>query len=83
MALGGLNIGAIPGLVAGATCDCGEPGLAAVLFGTATGGLGAAVGAGLGATGKHDIWEVVPLVMPAENAPPVVEIRTVIRVRLR
>jgi hypothetical protein len=83
MAVVGLMIGIVPGVVAGATCDCGEPGLAALVFGAATGGLGAALGAGLGATGKHDVWEVVPLVMPAENAPPVVGIRTVIRVRLR
>jgi len=48
------------GVIAGATCDCGEPELAGILFGLFTGALGAAVGAGVGALGRHDVWENVP-----------------------
>ena len=82
MALGGLVIGAVPGLVAGVACDCGEPGLAAVMFGAITGGLGAAIGAGIGATGKHDVWEVIPVAVPAGHDAPVVGFKTIVRLRL-
>jgi hypothetical protein len=73
MAFGGLIVGAVPGLVAGVACDCGEPGLAAVLFGAVTGGLGAAIGAGLGATSRHDVWEPIPLPSAPESPAPVSE----------
>lgn len=61
MALAGLVIGSVPGVVSGATCDCGNRGAAVVLLGAITGGLGAAIGAALGATGHHEAWEVVRL----------------------
>src|SRR5262245_23166606 len=35
-ALAGLVVGAIPGVVAGATCDCGRPGAAALALGAFT-----------------------------------------------
>jgi hypothetical protein len=59
LALAGFLIGAIPGMLAGAACDCGNPGAAVVFMGAFTGGLGAALGAGLGATSRHDVWEIV------------------------
>jgi hypothetical protein len=83
MALGGLVIGAIPGVIAGATCDCGNPGAAIVLMGAFTGGIGAAIGAGLGATSRHDVWEVVPLTVEAGTGSIAPGVTAVLRPRLR
>ena len=66
-ALAGFLVGAIPGVVSGATCDCGNPGAAVLLLGAFTGGIGAALGAVLGATSHHDVWEVVPLATAASS----------------
>ena len=64
-ALAGLIVGAIPGVVAGVSCDCGRPGAAALSLGAFTGGIGLALGAAIGSGRRHDVWEVIPLVTPA------------------
>jgi hypothetical protein len=82
-ALAGLVIGSIPGVLAGATCDCGNPGAAIVLMGAFTGGLGAALGAALGATGRHDVWEVVPVAVEAGTGSVAPGVTAVLRPKLR
>jgi hypothetical protein len=56
----GLLLFAPLGIIGGATCDCGKPGSAAIMLGMITGGLGAALGAVIGSTASHDVWESVP-----------------------
>jgi hypothetical protein len=82
MALAGLVIGSVPGVVSGATCDCGNRAAAVVLLGGITAGLGAAIGAALGATGHHDVWEMVPLAAAASVSPAIGGI-TLLRVSFR
>lgn len=81
-ALAGFVVGAIPGVVSGATCDCGNRGTAVLLLGAFTGGIGAAIGAVLGATSHHDVWEVVPVAAAASNHL-VVGVTATFRPRLR
>jgi hypothetical protein len=56
----GLLIFAPLGIISGATSDCADPGSTAATLGMIAGGLGAAVGALVGATASHDVWEPVP-----------------------
>jgi len=83
MALAGFVVGAVPGVVSGATCDCGNRAAAVLLLGAITGGLGAAIGAVLGATSHHDVWEVVPLAVAAASGSPALGVTALLRLRLR
>jgi len=82
-ALAGFVVGAIPGVVSGATCDCGNRGAAVLLLGAFTGGIGAAIGAVLGATSHHDVWEVVPVAVTAASSHPTLGVTATLRLRLR
>ena len=58
-ALGGLFVGLALGVAAGGSCDCGEPGLAALVLGGVLGGLGTGFGALLGTGVRVDEWTPV------------------------
>jgi hypothetical protein len=57
----GLVSGALLGLVAGSSCDCGKPGLAGLVIGGMLGGLGSGVGAAVGSMSSADHWQPVTL----------------------